>query len=156
MAISAFLSPNPLPPSSTSRKSSLSAAASASLFLFLKSSQTFRIFASRAGAAADAVDLAGAFWISCAVPAARNKEHATAVRINFIFSPGLNRMRRYHSEHGEVKIPTLSPKNARKVGHSHDNVWTSTDSTAGRSRTIGFQLSPASAEQYTWPPVVPK
>src|SRR5205807_5311878 len=30
-------------------------------------------------------------------------------------------------------------------GH-HPSVCTSTDSTAGRSRTIGFQLSPASAE----------
>src|SRR6266699_4011062 len=38
----------------------------------------------------------------------------------------------------------------------HDSVWTSTDSTAGRSRTIGAQLSPASADAYTWPPVVPK
>src|SRR5215469_5563046 len=28
----------------------------------------------------------------------------------------------------------------------HGSVWTSTDSTAGRSRTIGAQLSPASAE----------
>jgi len=36
------------------------------------------------------------------------------------------------------------------------SVCTSTDSTAGRSRTIGDQLSPASAEAYTWPPVVPK
>jgi len=36
------------------------------------------------------------------------------------------------------------------------SVCTSTDNTAGRSRTIGPQLSPASAEQYTWPPVVPK
>src|SRR6202166_5359304 len=108
MAISAFLSPNPLPPSSTSRKSSESAAASDSLFLFLKSSQTFRILASRAGAFG--VDLAGAFWISCAVATARNNEHATAVRISFMFSPEVNRMRRYHSEHGKVKIHTLSRK----------------------------------------------
>src|SRR6202023_2593610 len=44
-------------------------------------------------------------------------------------------------------------------GHHHSNhanVCTSTESTAGRSRTIGFQLSPASADAYTWPPVVPK
>src|SRR6185369_7946358 len=39
---------------------------------------------------------------------------------------------------------------------AHDSVWTSTESTAGRSRTMGFQLSPASADAYTWPPVVPK
>ena len=38
----------------------------------------------------------------------------------------------------------------------HGSVCTSTDSTAGRSRTIGAQLSPASAEAYTCPPVVPK
>jgi len=38
----------------------------------------------------------------------------------------------------------------------HASVCTSTESTAGRSRTIGFQLSPASAEAYTCPPVVPK
>src|SRR5882724_1145285 len=37
-----------------------------------------------------------------------------------------------------------------------DNVWTSTESTAGRSRTIGAQVSPASADAYTCPPVVPK
>src|SRR3977135_1599109 len=39
---------------------------------------------------------------------------------------------------------------------AHASVCTSTESTAGRSRTIGFQLSPASAEAYTCPPVVPK
>ncbi len=38
----------------------------------------------------------------------------------------------------------------------YPSVCTSTLSTAGKSRTIGFQLSPASAEQYTWPPLVPK
>ena len=37
----------------------------------------------------------------------------------------------------------------RKLDSNHGSVWTSTDSTAGRSRTIGFQLSPASGEQYT-------
>src|SRR6266705_599339 len=39
---------------------------------------------------------------------------------------------------------------------NHHSVWTSTDSTAGRSRTMGAQLSPASADAYTCPPVVPK
>src|SRR6516225_4024735 len=34
----------------------------------------------------------------------------------------------------------------------HAIVWTSTDNTAGRSRTMGLHVSPASAEQYTWPP----
>ena len=44
----------------------------------------------------------------------------------------------------------------RQYDANHASVCTSTESTAGRSRTIGFQLSPASAETYTWPPVVPK
>src|ERR1700704_5961105 len=39
---------------------------------------------------------------------------------------------------------------------AHASVCTSTESTPGRSRTIGFQLSPASAEAYTCPPLVPK
>src|SRR5262249_24833135 len=47
-------------------------------------------------------------------------------------------------------------KMRRKYYLDHDSVWTSTDSTPGRSRTIGAQLSPESAEAYTWPPVVPK
>src|SRR5262245_24518310 len=43
-----------------------------------------------------------------------------------------------------------------KLDSNHGTTWTSTDSTAGRSRTIGAQLSPASADAYTCPPVVPK
>ena len=39
---------------------------------------------------------------------------------------------------------------------THASVCTSTDSTGGRSRTIALQLSPASADAYTWPPLVPK
>ncbi len=35
-------------------------------------------------------------------------------------------------------------------------VCTSTDSTAGKSCTIAFQLSPPSGDTYTCPPVVPK
>src|SRR2546426_11110089 len=38
----------------------------------------------------------------------------------------------------------------------HRSAWTSTDSTAGRARTMGAQLSPASADAYTCPPLVPK
>src|SRR4029077_14061643 len=38
----------------------------------------------------------------------------------------------------------------------HRRFGTSTDSTAGRSRTMGVQLSPASADMYTCPPEVPK
>src|SRR5437016_6288178 len=39
---------------------------------------------------------------------------------------------------------------------AHASVCTSTESTPGRSRTIGDQLSPALAEAYTCPPLVPK
>src|ERR1035441_2190586 len=44
----------------------------------------------------------------------------------------------------------------RQPHPNHSSVWTSTERTAGRSRTIGAQLSPASDETYTCPPVVPK
>src|SRR5260370_41685743 len=43
-----------------------------------------------------------------------------------------------------------------KNNPDHDSVCTSTESTAGRSRTMGAQLSPASADAYTCPPVVPE
>src|SRR5271157_2241235 len=48
------------------------------------------------------------------------------------------------------------PQMRREHDSDHGSVWTSTDSTGGRSRTIGSQLSPASADAYTCPPVVPK
>ena len=48
------------------------------------------------------------------------------------------------------------PQRGRQHHPDHDSVCTSTDSTAGRSRTIACQWSPASGEQYTCPPVVPK
>src|SRR6266550_1063453 len=48
------------------------------------------------------------------------------------------------------------PQVRRQHHADHRSVWTSTDSTAGRSRTIGAQLSPASADAYTCPPLVPK
>src|SRR2546427_12505718 len=44
----------------------------------------------------------------------------------------------------------------REYDSDHRSVWPSTDSTAGRSRTMGAQLAPASADMYTCPPVVPK
>ena len=44
----------------------------------------------------------------------------------------------------------------RQDDSNHGRVCTSTDRTAGRSRTMGVQLSPASADAYTWPPLVPK
>src|SRR5260370_41192442 len=42
------------------------------------------------------------------------------------------------------------------LGWAHASVCTSTESTPGRPRTIGDQLSPASAEAYTGPPLAPK
>ena len=44
----------------------------------------------------------------------------------------------------------------RKHYSNHGRVCASTETTAGRSRTIGAQVSPASADAYTCPPVVPK
>jgi len=44
----------------------------------------------------------------------------------------------------------------RQNNYDHVSVWTSTESTGGRSRTIGAHVSPASGDPYTWPPVVPK
>ncbi len=48
------------------------------------------------------------------------------------------------------------PQMMRKHHSDHGSVWTSTERTAGRSRTMGAQVSPASADAYTCPPVVPK
>src|SRR3989454_6290682 len=52
----------------------------------------------------------------------------------------------------------LKKKQMRREDNAddHDSVWTSTETTEGRSRTMGSQLSPASADAYTCPPVVPK
>src|SRR6202046_568825 len=44
----------------------------------------------------------------------------------------------------------------REKDANHGSVWTSTESTAGRSRTMGDHVSPASADAYTCPPLVPK
>src|ERR1700674_151531 len=48
------------------------------------------------------------------------------------------------------------PQMSGEYDANHGSVWTSTESTAGRSRTMGVQLSPALAEAYTWPPGGPK
>jgi DNA-binding NarL/FixJ family response regulator len=52
--------------------------------------------------------------------------------------------------------PRQHPQVGRQHHPDHGRVWASTERTAGRSRTIADQLSPASAEAYTCPPVVPK
>src|SRR5688572_8905715 len=59
----------------------------------------------------------------------------------------------------ELQLPVDArerPQVRRQHDPDHGSVWTSTETTDGRSRTIGAQLSPASAEAYTCPPVVPK
>src|SRR5262249_42516084 len=48
------------------------------------------------------------------------------------------------------------PKMCRQYNANHGSVWPSTDNTGGRSRTMGAQLPPASADPYPCPPVVPK
>src|SRR5256885_3469702 len=55
-----------------------------------------------------------------------------------------------------VVDPRQRPQVRRQHHADHGSACTSTDSTAGRSRTMGDQLSPPSADAYTWPPVVPK
>ena len=49
-----------------------------------------------------------------------------------------------------------SAKVRRELNSDHGSVWTSTERTAGKSRTMGAHVSPASADAYTCPPVVPK
>src|SRR5439155_8270945 len=58
--------------------------------------------------------------------------------------------------HLAVDMRELAQMCRERDSDHHDSVWTSTDTTAGRSRTMGAQLSPASADAYTCPPVVPK
>src|SRR2546422_9539280 len=59
----------------------------------------------------------------------------------------------------DVKLhPAVDVRQCLQVCREHDSdhgsVWPSTESTAGRSRTMGAQLSPASADAYPCPPVV--
>src|ERR1019366_7223342 len=65
--------------------------------------------------------------------------------------------------HGAREVKGQRAIDAREVSQmegqdhlDHGSVCTSTDSTAGRSRTMAVQVSPLSAEAYTCPPVVPK
>src|SRR5438093_1561181 len=58
--------------------------------------------------------------------------------------------------HLAVDLRELAQMCRERDSDHHGSVWTSTDTTAGRSRTMGAQLSPASADAYTCPPVVPK
>jgi len=59
----------------------------------------------------------------------------------------------------EEDVGVLAGESAEVVGEGdtdHFRTCASTLKTAGKSRTMALQLSPPSAEQYTWPPVVPK
>src|SRR5438105_6457648 len=69
---------------------------------------------------------------------------------------GALRPRALHVERDLVADVCKRPEMVRKHDADHCSVCTSTESTAGRSRTIAAQVSPASADAYTWPPVVPK
>ena len=56
------------------------------------------------------------------------------------------RDRTFDFEQNIAANPRQRAQMARKYSPDHDSVCTSTESTAGRSRTIGAQLSPASAD----------
>src|SRR5438045_2356885 len=61
--------------------------------------------------------------------------------------------------HFEIHLPADFGQRSQvgwKYHANHESVWTSTESTDGRSRAMGTQLSPAFADAYTCPPVVPK
>ena len=49
-------------------------------------------------------------------------------------------------EHDLTVNSSERPEMVGKHDANHDNVWTSTDNTDGRSRTIGVHESPESAE----------
>src|SRR5208282_5366326 len=70
-----------------------------------------------------------------------------------------HRAHRHRSRYLQRHV-TLNVRQRAQMGgqddEDHGSVCTSTDNTAGRSRTMGAQESPASADAYTWPPVVPK
>ncbi len=66
----------------------------------------------------------------------------------------------FSGSHGTSKLVPFQDefklKDSLSPSSLYYSVCTSTESTAGKSRTIGAQLSPASLEAYTCPPVVPK
>src|SRR5690349_14542758 len=78
--------------------------------------------------------------------------------------PSQRRVARFHGvEHGpegrrldlhlHVALDLREPpqKLRQLYPDGHGSVCTSTDNTAGRSRTMAFQVSPPSADAYTWP-----
>ena len=52
------------------------------------------------------------------------------------------------------QVPQMRRKD--DTDHGQASVCTSTETTGGRSWTMAFQVSPASLDAYTCPPVVPK
>ena len=74
-----------------------------------------------------------------------------------------HRAERYVSRDLECNLAAHLRQRAERRGEHHtdhacvhESVCTSTESTAGKSCTIGAQLSPESLDTYTCPPVVPK
>jgi hypothetical protein len=70
-----------------------------------------------------------------------------------------DRALRYGPSHLELDLAVdtrQAPQNGWQHDSDHGSICTSIESTGGRSRTMGAQLFPASAEAYTCPPVVPK
>ncbi len=70
-----------------------------------------------------------------------------------------NRTLRHRRSHDEFDFVTHSgedPQVCREEDANHPSVCTSTDTTGGRFCAIAIHESPASAEAYTCPPVVPK
>src|SRR5207253_1986746 len=60
-----------------------------------------------------------------------------------------NRTLRYRRWNIQLHVAIYSRDGSQMSRHhyqNHASVWTSTESTAGRSRTMGAQLSPASAD----------
>ena len=60
---------------------------------------------------------------------------------------GAGSQRTFELEFDLAVDPSQIAQMRRQNDADHGNVWTSTESTAGRSRTIGAQWSPESAEQ---------
>src|SRR5206468_3348594 len=86
-------------------------------------------------------------------PGQRGARHPHGEPLNRRPSPPRPAMARRRSPPGRA---TRRPAMRREHHPDHGSVCTSTDTTDGRSRTIGAQLSPALADTYTCPPEVPK
>jgi hypothetical protein len=81
-------------------------------------------------------------------------EAACSVKASLIRNLISRHLRKNATLHADIQ-PRTGGLSAH-IARFHCKVCTSTESTAGRSCTIGAHESPESAEAYTWPPVVPK